>query len=407
MQLRLEKRLNHGVSFLANYTWSKSLDLDSGGAGSDENQDATNIAADRGLSDFDVRHRFVSSASWELPLLRRNRWFGGWQTNTIATFQTGFPLNITAADTSGAGSFTVLRANRVGDGNLPRDERTITRYFDTTAFQAPRPGTFGTSGRNVIIGPGINNWSLSVLKNTQLRESVNLQLRGEAFNAFNHSQFFAPGSSVSTPALIWTHLERAYSAEYPGWTEAGFLRNTNHETNSTGFGHSGSAALVRGAIRCRGDRRTPAGIAAALAAGQGGKRVVIVEQAPVLGGMLSSGVSRADDAVLQANSGVFEEFRQRIAKYHRTVLADDPVVREHLAKPRVRHSVSDGQAWEAKTGLASTRRWSPRSRRYRFSFDRCRSLRKCATGASLPLPRRTTRGRSTSMRGRFLHPRDV
>jgi hypothetical protein len=194
--------LKNGVSFLANYTYSKSIDLDSGGAGSDENQDASNIAGDRGLSDFDVRQRFVASASWELPFFRHNRYLGGWQTNAIATFQSGFPLNITAADTSGAGSFTVLRADRTGDGNLPRDQRTILRYFDTTAFQAPRPGTFGSSGRNVIIGPGINNWSLSVLKSTRVRESMTLQLRGEAFNAFNHAQFFAPGSSVSTPATF-------------------------------------------------------------------------------------------------------------------------------------------------------------------------------------------------------------
>lgn len=94
---------------------------------------------------------------------------------------------------------------------------------------------------------------------------------------------------------------------------------------------------------------TPAGIAAALAAGRAGKRVMLVEQAPVPGGMLSSGVSRADDAVLESNSGVFEEFRQRIAKYHRTALASDPVVKEHLARPRVRHSVANGQAWEPKT----------------------------------------------------------
>jgi hypothetical protein len=94
---------------------------------------------------------------------------------------------------------------------------------------------------------------------------------------------------------------------------------------------------------------TPAGIAAALAAGRTGKSVVIVEQSPVLGGMLSSGVSRADDAVIQANSGVFEDFRKRIEKYHLTALVNDPVVKEHVAKPRVRHSVARGQAWEAKT----------------------------------------------------------
>lgn len=174
------------------------------GAGSagDQNQDSTNIRGDRGLSDFDARQRLVASVSYQLPFFRNHRILGGWQTNAIATFQSGFPLNIVAADTSGAGAFTVLRANRIGDGNLPSGDRAITRYFDTTAFQAPRPGTFGSSGRNVIIGPGINNWSWSLLKSIAFGERYALQLRGEFFNAFNHSQFFAPGASVTTPATF-------------------------------------------------------------------------------------------------------------------------------------------------------------------------------------------------------------
>ncbi|MBI2686965.1 MAG: TonB-dependent receptor [Acidobacteria bacterium] len=200
LQLRLERQLRNGLSFLANYTFSKSIDLDSAGAAGDQNQDATNIAADRALSDFDVRHRFVASVSYALPFFEKNRILGGWQANVIGSFQRGFPLNIVAADTSGAGAFTVLRANRIAGGNLPRDQRTIERYFDTAAFLAPRPGTFGSSGRNPIIGPGINNFSLSALKNVPLRERIALQFRAEFFNAFNHAQFFAPGASVSTPA---------------------------------------------------------------------------------------------------------------------------------------------------------------------------------------------------------------
>lgn len=202
VQLRLERQWNSGMSFLVNYTYSKSLDLDSAGSAGDQNQDSTNIRGDRGLSDFDARQRLVASVSYQLPFFRNHRILGGWQTNAIATFQSGFPLNIVAADTSGAGAFTVLRANRIGDGNLPSGDRAITRYFDTTAFQAPRPGTFGSSGRNVIIGPGINNWSWSLLKSIAFGERYALQLRGEFFNAFNHSQFFAPGASVTTPATF-------------------------------------------------------------------------------------------------------------------------------------------------------------------------------------------------------------
>lgn len=94
---------------------------------------------------------------------------------------------------------------------------------------------------------------------------------------------------------------------------------------------------------------TPAGVSAAIAAARAGQRIVMVEQSPVLGGLLSSGVSRADDAVVQANSGVFEEFRKNVERYHLTALAADPVVRDHLARNPKRHNVAKGQAWEAKT----------------------------------------------------------
>ena len=93
---------------------------------------------------------------------------------------------------------------------------------------------------------------------------------------------------------------------------------------------------------------TPAGVAAAIRAGRAKLSVALVEETPVPGGLLSSGVSRADDAMVQSVSGVFEDFRQRIAKYHLTQLADDPVVKAHLETPRIRHSVAMGQAWEPK-----------------------------------------------------------
>jgi len=93
---------------------------------------------------------------------------------------------------------------------------------------------------------------------------------------------------------------------------------------------------------------TPAGVAAAIAAGRLGMRVMLVEQSPVLGGVLSSGVNRLDDYVVQANSGVMEEFRQRVMKYHLTSLANDPVVARDVKDPS-RWSVAEGRGWEPKT----------------------------------------------------------
>ena len=95
---------------------------------------------------------------------------------------------------------------------------------------------------------------------------------------------------------------------------------------------------------------TPAGIAAAIAAGRMGKQVIIIEQSPVLGGMLASGVLRLDDHMRQANSGVMEAFRQRVKAYHRTALANDPVVKAHMNQPdSLRWNVAEGQAWEPGT----------------------------------------------------------
>ena len=95
---------------------------------------------------------------------------------------------------------------------------------------------------------------------------------------------------------------------------------------------------------------TPAGIAAAVAAGRAGKTVVLIEQSPVLGGMLSSGVIRLDDLYVESNSGVMEEFRQRVKAYHRTELAADPLVKAHLNRdPRFPWNVAEGRAWEPHT----------------------------------------------------------
>ncbi|WP_321475666.1 TonB-dependent receptor domain-containing protein [uncultured Paludibaculum sp.] len=204
LQLRLERQFKTGWSLLANYTYSKSIDMDSANASSAANQDATNLGADRGLSDFDVRHRFTAVATYELPFARNAKGIirvlaAGWQTSAIATMQGGFPLTISAADTSGAGSFTALRANRIGAGNLDSRDRNILRWFDTAAFVAPPSGTFGTAGRNIIIGPGTNSWNLAAMKNTSFLERYNLQFRAEFFNAFNHTQWFAPATNVSAP----------------------------------------------------------------------------------------------------------------------------------------------------------------------------------------------------------------
>ena len=95
---------------------------------------------------------------------------------------------------------------------------------------------------------------------------------------------------------------------------------------------------------------TPAGVAAAIAAGRAGKSVILIEQSPVLGGVHASGVIRLDDLYVESNSGVMEEFRQRVKAYHRTELAEDPLVKAHLTRdPRSPWNVAEGRAWEPHT----------------------------------------------------------
>ncbi len=95
---------------------------------------------------------------------------------------------------------------------------------------------------------------------------------------------------------------------------------------------------------------TPAGVAAAIAAARADKTVIIIEQAPVLGGVLSSGVLRLDDKYVESNSGVMEEFRQRVKAYHRNEMAADPLVRAHMKQdPRRVWNIAEGRAWEPHT----------------------------------------------------------
>ena len=95
---------------------------------------------------------------------------------------------------------------------------------------------------------------------------------------------------------------------------------------------------------------TPAGVAAAIAAARADKTVIIIEQAPVLGGVLSSGVLRLDDKYVESNSGVMEEFRQRVKAYHRNEMGDDPLVRAHMKQdPQRVWNIAEGRAWEPHT----------------------------------------------------------
>ncbi len=221
LQAKFQQRLSRGLQFLTAYTWSKSIDDASNFFTStgDPNfpQDSYNARAERGRSNFDVRHRLSVSYSYDLPFGKGQRFAAddgflttlltGWQTHGIVTLQTGRPFTValpTDFDNSGTG-FASLgfqandRPNVVGDPRL--QTRTPERWFNTAAFALPPFGTFGSAGRNILEGPGYQNVNASLVKNTSLTERVNLQLRAEFFNLFNHPNFNLPDNFFGSPTF--------------------------------------------------------------------------------------------------------------------------------------------------------------------------------------------------------------
>lgn len=190
----VSRRFSSGLQFNASYTWSKSIDYNSINAPPTliTVQNSYDFRNDRGLSDFDARHRFVVSGIYELPF-KGNRIKEGWQLAAIVQMQSGNPVNIITTNSTVNGVANTLRPNVAGPVEI---FGRVDRWFDTNAFTAvPR---FGSLGRNVIIGPGFSNFDFSVLKNIELDEKMSLQFRAEVFDLFNHASFGQPGRVVGS-----------------------------------------------------------------------------------------------------------------------------------------------------------------------------------------------------------------
>jgi hypothetical protein len=180
------KRLTRGLQFNASYTLSKSIDYNSLNSQGVVVQNSYDVRNDRGLSDFDARHRFVVNALYELPL-RGSRLTEGWQLSTIVQLQGGNPVNLLTGNTAFTGGNT-LRPDLVGSITYLDDP---INWFDTSAIVASNTH-FGNLGRNVIIGPGFQTVDFSVLKNTKINERLRVQFRTEIFDLFNHANFGQP-----------------------------------------------------------------------------------------------------------------------------------------------------------------------------------------------------------------------
>jgi hypothetical protein len=210
---KLQRQFSNGLNFVTNYTWSKALsNTEQGGAPVGINQRGVCLSCDKGMTGYNSPQRLVASGVWNLPLGRGKQYMsgaspvlnqivGGWTLDTIATFSKGNPFTVLAASSTSMDPMTQFRADQLCNGRSSlknKDVRSNGHYwFDTSCFAKPAPNYFGNSAPNVITGPGVNNWDIGAGKLIALRESMDLQFRVDAFNAFNHAQFLNPDSNMA------------------------------------------------------------------------------------------------------------------------------------------------------------------------------------------------------------------
>jgi len=221
LEAKLEKRYSQGLSFLLGYSWSKVIDGSSNDQGGGSSDNPFNLRTMRGRSDFDTGQRFIASFSAELPFGKGKAFgggmsrgadlvAGGWQLQGIVTFQGGFPFTPTiASDPANVAFIYARRPDVVGTGQVSSCRQE--QCFNIADFRVPQPFTIGNAGRNILRGPGLNNWDLAIFKNFNFTERVYLQFRAEAFNAFNNTQFNNPNGNIEIP----TQGGRIFSAKDP------------------------------------------------------------------------------------------------------------------------------------------------------------------------------------------------
>ncbi len=214
--VRLRKRLRHGVSIGGSYTFSKSIDNAStiGGGAVVVAQNAFDLAAERGLSSFDQRHRFVADYLVELPFGHDKRWlssksalrnvFGDWQWSGDWTIASGLPFTPrvlgSVTDVSG-GTNGTLRANLVPGQPIAVPNPSIAEWFNTAAFVPPSQGQFGDAGRNIIEGPGSVVFDMAFTKVIPMGDVRMLEFRAQMTNIFNTPQLTAIDTSVTSPSF--------------------------------------------------------------------------------------------------------------------------------------------------------------------------------------------------------------
>ncbi len=205
---KAEKRFSSGLTFLQTYTWSKTFMDSFAGNGAERHNNPYNRRLEKGLAETDQRHRSTSAWLYDLPFYRGRRdlagqLLGGWQVNGVLVMETGLPMHPTQSlkPVDDGCPRCTHRPDRIRDGRLSGSERTLDRWFDTTAFvqvRDPAANRYGNSGRNILTAPGLVSLDFSIFKNFLLTERKNLQFRWEMYNAANTPPFNPPGLAINT-----------------------------------------------------------------------------------------------------------------------------------------------------------------------------------------------------------------
>jgi hypothetical protein len=215
LNVSLVKRASRGLTFKANYTYAKVLDLNSAVlAPAGENEAPSiitpyNLGLNKGPASYSLNHQFNANFSYQLPFGSGQRFgagakgflnqlIGGWQWNGIVNAQGGFPITpLVGSNTSGTGDATTPDPpNWNPNFKGPVVLKDPNQWFDPRAFLIPTQGTFGNGGRGTLRGPGYVNVDTSFFKKIRISERLNMQFRAEAFNIFNHSNFSYPNDIV-------------------------------------------------------------------------------------------------------------------------------------------------------------------------------------------------------------------
>ena len=214
LEATLEKRYSHGLQFTSNFTWSKLIDNgsfdDSTIGGAVPVASPTDINLNRSLGSEDVEFRTTNDVIYALPLGRGMKFgsnmsrgmdavVGGWRISAVGTAESGTPFSVTEeTDPFGTGGSYGTLPNRIGPGKLASP--TIKQWFDPTAFtiNQSNSGKLGTARRNILRGPGEDIWDATAMKDIHFTEREYLEIRGDAFNVFNHPWFGQPNTDIQS-----------------------------------------------------------------------------------------------------------------------------------------------------------------------------------------------------------------